>query len=116
MRSQLIPLSQGTARRPNLSVGKLNLSASADFLVAQAQVAKCQNHTLRARQALLLMLEHEEQMAMKMPGPATTCLLIATIGGAALWLLGETTAAIAVFLIEGIAWAAVHVFGSSKSE
>jgi hypothetical protein len=62
------------------------------------------------------MLVHEKQVVMNRISPAASCLLLATIGGGALWLLGETAAAIAVFVVEGIAWAAVYAFGASKSD
>lgn len=53
---------------------------------------------------------------MKMPGPAVTCLLIGAIGGVLLLALGETTTAIAIFVVEAVAWGGLYLFAAPDDE
>lgn len=53
---------------------------------------------------------------MTMPGPSATCLLIGSVFGLLLWTLGESTAAIIVFVAEALGWAALYAGTASKSD
>ena len=54
--------------------------------------------------------------SMTMPGPSATCLLIGLVVGLLLLTLGESTAAIVVFVAEALGWAALYAGTSSKSD
>lgn len=45
---------------------------------------------------------------MTPPSPAATCLLIGAIIGLALWMLGDSVAAIAMLVAEAIGWATLY--------
>ncbi len=53
---------------------------------------------------------------MKPSSPAVLCLLIGAVFGVALWALGESTAAILIFVVEAIGWAVIYLTIGSERE
>lgn len=51
---------------------------------------------------------------MRMPSPAATCLLIGAVVGLLLWLLGDSTAAITIFVAEAVGWAVLYAVTAEK--
>ena len=51
---------------------------------------------------------------MRKPTPAQTCLIIGAVAGLLLWVLGDKTSAIIIFVLEAIGWAAVYAFSGNE--
>lgn len=53
---------------------------------------------------------------MKLPSPAAFCLVVGVFIAALLWLLGDRTAAIGMFVVEAFGWAAIYKVSASKAD
>ncbi|WP_172799887.1 hypothetical protein [Croceicoccus bisphenolivorans] len=53
---------------------------------------------------------------MKKLSPAASTLVLGGVLALALWLLGETTAAIAILVAEAIGWAVLYAFAADEKE
>jgi hypothetical protein len=53
---------------------------------------------------------------MKKPTAVESTLIIGAICAFALWLLGDTTTAIIIIILEAVTWAAVHAFLAREDE
>lgn len=53
---------------------------------------------------------------MRKLSPAKSTLLIGAVVGVLLWLLGDTTTAIFIFVAEAVGWAALYAFTTNEDE
>jgi hypothetical protein len=53
---------------------------------------------------------------MTLPGPAASCLVIVTVIGLLLWMLGDSTVAIAMLVAEAIGWATLYTVSGRKAD
>jgi len=53
---------------------------------------------------------------VRKPTASESTLILGSVGAVVLWLLGDTTTAIIVLVVEAIAWAAIHAFAPSRKE